>query len=215
MNLIRVIAALCLMAFPAVAAEQSSYVLPTTGPMNLGSLISTYINPGLRSLASCSNGPTAPANGPSGSALLGQCWFDTSSSPTIHLKYWDGTAWSTLAALNASTHVWAMDVVYYPEIAITYGTTTTINLATVVHGSITLAGNITTQTVSGAVAGKKGRIAFVQDGTGSRTTVWNTIWKFSGGTLPTLSTGAGKTDFLIYDCVTVSFCIAELKLDVR
>lgn len=329
MKLIRVAALLWLMHLPAVAAEQSSYVFPTTapptGPRDLGSIIGTYINPGIRALASCSNGPTAPANGPSSAALLGQCWFDTSASPSIALKYWDGAAWATLGTLNASTHAWAVgapalaatirgnptastaaaadftinsltargapdstgdyliiwdhvsgtlkkitpadvaatatgvasiasytgaftlgpgltnstttlsidkatasnyyagtsnkvpttDVIYPSSVTVTYGTTTTFDMSTFINAQVTLTGNITTQTLSNVVAGKAGVIVFIQDGTGSRTTVWNSIFKWAGGTAPTLSTTANAADWLLFNCITTTNCAASLMKDVR
>lgn len=107
-----VIAAAWLLVGQAFAAEQSSYVFPTVAPVSggkdFGSIIANYINPGIRALASCNNGPTAPANGPSGAPLFFQCWADTSASPTINLKYWDGAAWATLATLDASAHSFSL-----------------------------------------------------------------------------------------------------------
>lgn len=109
MKMLRIIAALVAVCLPAMAAEQSSFVLPTSpvaGANDLGSLTANYYNPAMRALAGSHNGPTAPANGPGGAPLLGQPWFDTSASPSINLRYWDGASWATLATLDASTHAW-------------------------------------------------------------------------------------------------------------
>lgn len=38
----------------------------------------------------------------------------------------------------------------------------------------------------------------VQDATGSRLITWNAIFKWPGGTAPTLSTGAGDTDIIAF-----------------
>ncbi len=46
--------------------------------------------------------------------------------------------------------------------------------------------------------GQVGSIFIIQDGTGSRTLAYNTIWKFAGGTAPTLSTDAAAIDRLDY-----------------
>ena len=80
---------------------------------------------------------------------------------------------------------------------------------------MTLTGNITTQTLSNVIAGKAGTIAFIQDATGSRTTVWNTIFKFPGGITPTLTTTANAVDILSYSCRSATFCIATLLKDVK
>ncbi len=104
----RLLGALCaalLLVTPALAAEQSSYVAPTSGPMSMSTFAGTYLNPGLRALASCSWGSSASANGPSGAPLPYQCWADTTASPVL-FKYYDGASWVTYGALDTSTHVW-------------------------------------------------------------------------------------------------------------
>lgn len=104
----RLFGALCaalLLVTPVMAAEQSSYVAPTSGPMSMSTFAGTYLNPGLRALASCSWGSSAPANGPSGAPLPYQCWADTAASPVL-FKYYDGASWVTYGALDTFTHVW-------------------------------------------------------------------------------------------------------------
>jgi hypothetical protein len=80
---------------------------------------------------------------------------------------------------------------------------------------VTLTGNITTQTLTNVTAGKAGTIAFIQDGGGSRTTVWSTTFKFAGGALPMLTTTANAIDILTYSCRSATFCTASLIKDVR
>ena len=64
--------------------------------------------------------------------------------------------------------------------------------------SLTLAGNRTLSAPSNVDPGQVGSIFIIQDGTGSRTLAYNTIWKFAGGTAPTLSTDAAAIDRLDY-----------------
>ena len=64
--------------------------------------------------------------------------------------------------------------------------------------TLTLAGNRTLGAPSNVDAGQVGSIFIIQDGTGSRTLAYNTIWKFAGGTAPTLSTDAAAIDRLDY-----------------
>ncbi len=106
-------------------------------------------------------------------------------------------------------------VIYQAETTTTYGTTTTFDFSTFINTKVTLTGNITTQTLTNVMEGKAGMITFIQDGTGSRTTVWNSIFKFAGGITPTLSTTASAIDVLNYSCRTTTFCAASLMKDVR
>ncbi len=116
---------------------------------------------------------------------------------------------------GASNKVPTTDVIYQAEVPVTYGTTTTFDFSTFINASVTLTGNITTMTFSNVIAGKAGSIRFIQDGTGSRTTVWNSILKWAGGNAPTLSTAAGAVDVLNYNCLTATFCQAALVKDVK
>jgi hypothetical protein len=101
------------------------------------------------------------------------------------------------------------------ETTTTYGTTTTFDFSTFKNTVVTLTGNITTMTLSNVTVGKAGSITFIQDGTGSRTTVWSSVFKFAGGTTPTLTTTAGAVDILSYSCRTSTFCQAAMMNDVR
>ncbi len=104
-SLLAVITALSLFS-PVRAAEQASYVTPVAGPMNMATFAGTYLNPGLRALASCHNGPSSPANGPSSAPLAYQCWVDTTTNPSLY-KVYDGASWLTLGSIDTSTHIWA------------------------------------------------------------------------------------------------------------
>jgi hypothetical protein len=127
-------------------------------------------------------------------------------------------AFATLADMYAGTaalKIVAPAVAFPPEVTITYGTTTTFDMSTFRDAVVTLTGNITTQTLTNPTVGKAGSITFIQDGTGSRTTVWDSKFKFAGGTAPTLSTTAAAVDILSYQCRTSTFCFAALMKDVR
>jgi hypothetical protein len=100
-------AALLLFVAPAKATEQASYQAPTAGPMNMAAFVGTYLNPGMRALATCSWGTTAPANGPGAAVAPQQCWWDTSTTPYV-LKWYIGGSWVAVASINASTHVFTI-----------------------------------------------------------------------------------------------------------
>ena len=63
---------------------------------------------------------------------------------------------------------------------------------------VTIGGNRTLAAPTNAVAGQTGNIYVIQDGTGSRTLSYNTAYQFVSAAVPTLSTGAGDVDMLIY-----------------
>ena len=85
------------------------------------------------------------------------------------------------------------------KFALTDGATIAINFANSNVQSVTLGGSRTI-TFAGAVAGGRYLLLITQDGTGSRLITWPTV-KWAGGTTPTLTTTAGKTDLItiIYD----------------
>lgn len=68
------------------------------------------------------------------------------------------------------------------------------------------AGNITTLSVSGGVAGTFYTLYLKQDGTGSRTAGWSGF-KWPGGTVPTLSTGANAIDIFTFYYDGTSMCL--------
>lgn len=120
-------------------------------------------------------------------------------------QYMAGTA-STLVSSN---------IAFTSETTTTFGATTTFDFSTFINTAVTLTGNITTMTLSNVKAGQAGTIAFIQDGTGSRTTVWSSTLKFAGGVTPTLSTTAAAVDILSYSCRSSSNCVASLILNVK
>jgi len=78
--------------------------------------------------------------------------------------------------------------------------------------SLTLGGNRTMAAPTNADAGMTFVLKILQDGTGSRTITWNSVFKWSGGTAPTLTTTATTgTDIIsgVYDG-TNWYCSAVL-----
>lgn len=84
---------------------------------------------------------------------------------------------------------------------LTDAATVTINLNDSNNFTITLdtaGASRTFNAPTNQTAGQSGSIFIIQDGTGSRTITWNTAFRFSGGTVPTLSTGANSVDRVDY-----------------
>jgi hypothetical protein len=100
------ILSLLLLIAPAAAVEQSSFVMPVVGPMSMATFAGTYLNPALRAIQACNWGTSAPANGVGAAPIAYECWADTTTSPIILFKRYDGASWVTIGSLNASTHAW-------------------------------------------------------------------------------------------------------------
>jgi len=63
---------------------------------------------------------------------------------------------------------------------------------------LTLSGNITLANPAELTAGTTGSIFVVQDGTGSRTVSYGSVWDFAAGTAPTMTTTASAVDRIDY-----------------
>jgi len=63
---------------------------------------------------------------------------------------------------------------------------------------LTLTANTTFDAPTNLVDGGFYSITIIQDGTGSRTASWNTVFKWAGGTAPTLTTTAAAKDIFVF-----------------
>ena len=72
------------------------------------------------------------------------------------------------------------------------------NLSTQQVAKLTLTGNVTLSAPSNQQAGAFYSLAIIQDGTGSRTLTFNSAYKFTGATAPTLTTTASAKDIIIF-----------------
>lgn len=81
------------------------------------------------------------------------------------------------------------------------GATVTFNMATSNLHTVTLGGN-RTLALSNVAVGQCFILRLVQDATGSRTVTWFTTIKWAGGSAPTLTTTASKTDVFGFLCTS-------------
>src|SRR5690349_4842047 len=81
-------------------ASQGSGCLPTTGQVS-GLAMTQKINDFFAAVTSIFSGGSPPLTDCSGSTVKGQMWLDTSVTPNA-LKQYDGAAWVTMGALDAS-----------------------------------------------------------------------------------------------------------------
>lgn len=100
-------------------------------------------------------------------------------------------------------------------VTLTDAATIDVDWDTFFTGKVTLAGNRALGNPTNGQPGTKRKILVVQDGTGSRTLSYGGNYKFPGGTAPTLSTGASKTDVLEIFCETTTLFHVHNALDIR
>jgi len=104
---------------------------------------------------------------------------------------------------------------YTPKTALTFGATTNWDLDGNQSAELTLTGNTILASPSNGVSGANYTLKIAQDGTGGHTVTWNAIYKFAGGTAPTVSVGAGAVDVFrfLYDG-TNYLCVSQQQ-DIR
>ncbi len=99
-----------------------------------------------------------------------------------------------LKMLNSSSQEIVVSTGVTQTVAVS-GATTTVDFSLGDIVTLTL-GASTTLTLSNPITGLFYFIKAVQDATGSRTITWPATVKWSGGTAPTLTTTASKTDII-------------------
>jgi len=90
------------------------------------------------------------------------------------------------------------DSAYFPTGTLTDGSTINWDVQANQVAQVTLAGNRTFAAPTNLVDGAFYALIIIQDGTGSRTATFNSVFKFTGGTAPTLTTTASARDILIF-----------------
>lgn len=101
-------------------------------------------------------------------------------------------------------------------VSLTDAATITPNSATTDLGAVTLGGNRTMAAPTGSpVTGQLLTLRVRQDATGSRTLTWDSIYRFSGGVAPTLTTTAGKVDYIqfVYNNTDTKWDCINTKMD--
>jgi hypothetical protein len=99
---------------------------------------------------------------------------------------------------------------YNPITTLTDAASIVVDFALGNNFLVTIGGNRTLAAPTNAVAGQTGQIYVIQDGTGSRTLSYNSVYQFVSGAAPTLSTGAADVDILVYSTRSASTIDAAL-----
>jgi hypothetical protein len=117
----------------------------------------------------------------------------------------DPTADRTITLPDATTTVAGLAVAQSftkaqrgTPVALTDAATIAVDLSLGNNFTVTLAGNRTLGAPTNVTAGQSGVIVVTQDGTGSRTLAYNSVYKFAGGSAVTLTTTASAVDVLAY-----------------
>ena len=178
--------------------------VPTASASNRGALSSadwtTFNNKGSGSVTSAS---VVSANGFAGTVATSTTTpaITISTSITGVLKgnataISAATAGTDYVAPGTATNFTAQQ--YFGTSTLTDGATISWAASTAQVATVTIAGNRTMAAPSGLVSGAFYALNVIQDATGSRTMTWNTVFKWTGGSAPTLSTAANAKDFFVF-----------------
>ena len=180
------------------------------------------LNNALSAINSTHSGSSTPSG-----AVAGTIWLDTTNATNPTLKFYDGADNISLATIDytANTVDWLDSSIsitglstsatgtvltlsdsnilfakkgYFAEQTLTDGATIDWNLSTEQVAKVTLAGNRTLNAPTNQQAGAFYSLAIIQDGIGSRTLTFNSAYKFTGATAPTLTTTASAKDIIIF-----------------
>lgn len=98
---------------------------------------------------------------------------------------------------------------------ITSSASITPDLSTAIDFTLTITSNFALNNFSNVKQGQRGRVAITQDGTGNRAiTTWGSSFVSVNGQKPILSTAAGATDTLYYDCETTTRIVVSLGRNI-
>jgi len=106
------------------------------------------------------------------------------------------TAGTDFVAPGTATNFTAQQ--YFGTATLTDGATISWAANTQQVATVTLGGNRTMAAPTGLVSGAFYALNVIQDATGSRTLTWNSVFKWTGGAAPTLSTAANAKDFFVW-----------------
>jgi hypothetical protein len=199
-------------ALPIASGGTNSTATPTAGGAGYGTgTAHAYTAAGTSGQPLISAGSSAPAFG---TLALGTANTNVSGTLTVTNG---GTGAATLTGIVKGTGTTAMvaatagtDYVapstatnftaqqYFGTSTLTDGATISWAANTQQVATVTIAGNRTMAAPTGLVSGAFYALNVIQDATGSRTMTWNAVFKWTGGSAPTLSTAASAKDFFVF-----------------
>ena len=111
----------------------------------------------------------------------------------------DGTdiSWGSAGASTSTANEWTAQQ-NFNNTALSFDATQDWALTANQVATLTLTANTTFDAPTQMVDGAFYSLIIIQDGTGSRTASWNTVFKWAGGTAPTLTTTASAKDIFVW-----------------
>ena len=106
-------------------------------------------------------------------------------------------SWGSAGASLSAAQEWTAQQ-NFNNTALTFDATQDWALTANQVATLTLTANTTFDAPSQMVDGAFYSLIIIQDGTGSRTASWNTVFKWAGGTAPTLTTTASAKDIFVW-----------------
>lgn len=104
----------------------------------------------------------------------------------------------TVGNVNSGTATNFTAQQYFGNVNLTDAATISWAVGSAQVATVTIAGNRTFGAPTGLVDGGFYALCVIQDGTGSRTISWNSVFKWDSGTAPILSTAANARDCFIF-----------------
>ena len=124
--------------------------------------------------------------------------FDVGSPSFITDKLTIGSNTTATTTLLVSGDVKTTGQAYFADTTLSFDATQDWNLSTNQVCTLTLTANTTFDAPTNMVDGAFYSILMIQDGTGSRTASWNTVFKWAAATAPTLTTTAAAKDIFVF-----------------
>lgn len=127
-------------------------------------------------------------------------WF-SSASLANGFKWYANTTQimvSNTTQLGVTGNINYSGTAYATQATLTDGATISWATASAQVATVTIAGNRTVAAPTGMINGAFYALAVIQDATGGRTLAWNAVFKWTGGSAPTLSTAANARDFFVF-----------------
>ena len=124
--------------------------------------------------------------------------FDVGSPSFISDKLNIGSNATATTTLMVSGDVKTTGQAYFADTTLTFDATQDWDVSTNQVCTLTLTANTTFDAPTNMVDGAFYSILMIQDGTGSRTASWNTVFKWAAATAPTLTTTASAKDIFVF-----------------
>ena len=124
--------------------------------------------------------------------------FDVGSPSFITDKLNIGSNATATTTLMVSGDVKTTGQAYFADTTLTFDATQDWDVSTNQVCTLTLTANTTFDAPTNMVDGAFYSILMIQDGTGSRTASWNTVFKWAAATAPTLTTTASAKDIFVF-----------------